>query len=833
MATDSAKPRTGARFDGNYIGMGAGTCVGQIGGLAAALGIGVAVFVGQGVASADTGGTSGAQSSSTSSDSSTSGSAASGGKQAAEKTNASTDSSETKPAAAEPEPEPEPKPKRQKKLSASQQSSSPTKDAVESKPKTGSATARTVPSDATESTKTTDEPHVAAAPPPTAGLSVAQAEVSDETPKPVVSTPPQVPVAVVTTAISSAVSAVLNPLAGNSPTPPVESPLPWMTMAAARQEFGRTPRLNKAVDPVTTSADVEPAANVTALAAAEAPTPVVAIPQTAPLEVLQHLPIIGPAFVTPIVAFIHQIPLIGDILHPFIGYPVQFGLAPGTPVPRDVKVISFDGTPIYVHFMPAVGLAARQKAPTVLDGPGLAQPGETSLNSLQDGLMANDVVGIGALRQAGYNVVTWDPRGEWNSGGTLEVDHPDFEGKDVSAIISWLATQPEVQLDNLAMLDPRIGMVGASYGGGIQLATAVNDHRIDAIVPTIAWHSLTTALYKDQAFKSIWGTGLAAALIGTNARVNPRIYPGLIYGDLTGTLKPEDQELIDERGPDELVSQITAPTLLIQGTVDTLFTLAEAGANAKALIASGVPTKVVWYCGGHGACISTTQRRRDGQAGDDGLARPVREGRFDRGHRSSVRMGRPARDTVLVEHLSGQAGHSDRRVQHQRRFSAATSVHRRLGTGAPDSHRGSHRCVARHSVRFEGDHALNLTIPKATTTTYIIGAPQLTVMYSGTGTSRHVYAQLVDDSTGLVLGNLVTPVPVTLDGQTHTVSVPMEMVAQTLKPGESVTLQLVASAFPYETITTWGVLTVSSMTLSLPTANAAAISTPSAAEMVA
>ena len=47
------------------------------------------------------------------------------------------------------------------------------------------------------------------------------------------------------------------------------------------------------------------------------------------------------------------------------------------------------------------------------------------------------------------------------------------------------------------------------------------------------------------------------------------------------------------------------------------------------------------------------------------------------------------------------------------------------------------------------------------------------------------------------------------------------------------TLQLVASAFPYETITSLGVLNVSSMTLSLPTANAAAISTPSAAEMVA
>jgi ABC-2 type transport system ATP-binding protein len=96
------------------------------------------------------------------------------------------------------------------------------------------------------------------------------------------------------------------------------------------------------------------------------------------------------------------------------------------------------------------------------------------------------------------------------------------------------------------------------------------------------------------------------------------------------------------------------------------------------------------------------------------------------------------------------------------------------------------------------------------------------------GTSRHVYAQLVDDSTGLVLGNLVTPVPVTLDGQTHTVTVPLEMVAHTLQPGESVTLQLVASAFPYETITSLGQLNVSSMSLSLPTASAAAVSSPGA-----
>ena len=73
------------------------------------------------------------------------------------------------------------------------------------------------------------------------------------------------------------------------------------------------------------------------------------------------------------------------------------------------------------------------------------------------------------------------------------------------------------------------------------------------------------------------------------------------------------------------------------------------------------------------------------------------------------------------------------------------------------------------------------TTPKSTTTTHVVGAPKLTFTYSGIGTTRHVYAQLVDDTTGLVLGNLVTPISVTLDGRSHDVTVDLEQVAQTLK----------------------------------------------------
>ena len=58
------------------------------------------------------------------------------------------------------------------------------------------------------------------------------------------------------------------------------------------------------------------------------------------------------------------------------------------------------------------------------------------------------------------------------------------------------------------------------------------------------------------------------------------------------------------RGPGELVDQIRIPTLLIQGTADTLFTLDEAITNYAILRANKVPTKMIWFCGGHGACLT-------------------------------------------------------------------------------------------------------------------------------------------------------------------------------------------------------------------------------------
>ena len=126
---------------------------------------------------------------------------------------------------------------------------------------------------------------------------------------------------------------------------------------------------------------------------------------------------------------------------------------------------------------PSIPRRAAAKAPTILEGHGWGGSRETDPDAKSDEATGN--VGVGALRKAGFNVLTWDSRGFGNSGGTVTVDSPDAEGRDVSALIDWLAKQPEAQLDKAG--DPRVGMTGVSYAGGIELVDrgARQAHRRD------------------------------------------------------------------------------------------------------------------------------------------------------------------------------------------------------------------------------------------------------------------------------------------------------------------------------------------------------------------
>lgn len=576
-------------------------------------------------------------------------------------------------------------------------------------------------------------------------------------------------------------------LSGNDPTTPMGAPVSWTVLAAASRETFGSPK-NPAV---------------------------VAIPQT-PLFTalrLQEIPIIGPLLVTPVVTVVSHIPVVSDLLHPIVGYPL---LPEGLATPRDVRVVSFDGTGINAHFMPASGLPIGQSAPTIFLASALGMPGATNIDGTPLDLILADLggeIGIATLREAGYNVVTWDPRGEYFSGGVLQIDSPDFEARDVSAVITWVADQPEAQLD--APGDPRMGMAGASYGGGIQLVTAATDQRVDAIVPTISWNTLNSSIYKNDAFKTGSASALAATLVFTLARFNSQILPLVIYGDFTGDMTEEGQDLLARSGPGgvrgypDLVSQITAPTLLIQGSVDTLVGLKEADLTATNLLARGIPTKVLWFCGGHGFCIHNVFDLSDGIALNE---RTVAW--FDR--------------YVKGESVSTGAGFEwvDQRGQHLSRDTYGPPT----GDPVVAARSGEQVLPLIPYVGGSGPmflvfpiggtkalNAINLKTPVSPTTAYIVGEPELTFTYSGAGTGEHVYAQLVDDNTGLVLGNQVTPVPVILDGQTHTVTVPLEPVAQTLLPGETVTLQLFSWSAAHAANASLGALTVTDIRISLPT----------------
>ncbi len=515
---------------------------------------------------------------------------------------------------------------------------------------------------------------------------------------------------------------------------------------------------------------------------------------------------------TPTVTVVNHIPVIGDLLHPIFGYPL---LPDGYVAPTDVKVVSFDGTKIYAHFLPASGLRIGQSAPTVLMGSAIGQPGSTSLDGTPlDGFFANSsgAISPAALRNAGYNVVTWDTRGEYASGGRVELDSPDFEARDASAIMDWVAELPQARLDGPG--DPRVGMAGASYGGGVEMVTAATDHRVDAIVPTTNWNTLNSSFYPTGAFKSGNALMLAATLVVTLSRLNPLLLPTIIHGAITGELTPEGQDLLASRGPGpalgypDLVSRITAPTMLVQGTVDAAFSLQEATLSASSLLAQGVPLKMLWFCGGHGVCINNLFDFSQGPLIEQRTLEWL--GRYVKGE--AVSTG-PAFEWV------------DQRGQH-----LSSGVYP-APAGAPIvASRGGDAVLPLIPYVFGSGpmffvmpiggtkalNAVNLDSPVSATTSYIVGAPGLRFSYSGTGIGDHVYAQLVDNTTGLVLGNQVTPIPVVLDGATHTVDVPLLPVAHTLSPGKTVTLQLFSWSADYAAKPSLGSLTVSDMTMSLP-----------------
>jgi ABC-2 type transport system ATP-binding protein len=343
-------------------------------------------------------------------------------------------------------------------------------------------------------------------------------------------------------------------------------------------------------------------------------------------------------------------------------------------------------------------------------------------------------------------------------------------------------------------------MTGVSYAGGIELVTAPQDARIDAIAPIIAWHSLTTSLYKDETVKGGWSSLLyATGVTGSKNRLDPHITSAFTTGLSSGTLSPEDRAWFASRGPGDAVARIRVPTLLVEGTADTLFTLRESIENYAILRSNGVPAKLAWFCGGHGVCLTGS--------GPGGHVEAVVVAWLKRYLAGDTSVDTGPRFEWLADDAKWRSGDDYPLPQGAPVVATGSGT---LALNPSDAASGTPIAAGRAA------NAVNvpLTAPAAR---QIVGEPQLTLTYSGTGAGTHVFAQLVDEARGVVVGNQATPIPVTLDGRPHTVARPLEAIAASAPAGARYTLQIIGGTGLYGPVRGVAAITFSAIKLSLPT----------------
>jgi putative CocE/NonD family hydrolase len=246
---------------------------------------------------------------------------------------------------------------------------------------------------------------------------------------------------------------------------------------------------------------------------------------------------------------------------------------------------------------------------------------------------STDAIGK-AFAARGYVGLVYSGLGFGRSGCLISLDDPRIDGVAASRLVDFLAgtraADDGTRADYVTQDDkgdPRVGMIGGSYGGAVQLATASVDHRVDALVPMITWNNLAYSLDPNNAagagpvpgaFKWQWTNGFY--LIGESQPITlPNLDPSRIntLGCLhfitdacdtirtlnSGTYPAERTRHLlayaHSVSPVSYLRGVRAPTLLVQGQTDSLFNLNEATKTYKTLRAQGTTTKMIWQSWGH------------------------------------------------------------------------------------------------------------------------------------------------------------------------------------------------------------------------------------------
>jgi len=274
---------------------------------------------------------------------------------------------------------------------------------------------------------------------------------------------------------------------------------------------------------------------------------------------------------------------------------------------EDLRIESWDGTE----------LACTLFTPTDA-APGSA-PYPSMLMTHGWGGDRSEAMGPELFASEGYVVLAYDSRGFGESGGEAGSDGPN-EVKDAERLVTWLGNRDEVRTDRPVdgQPNPRVGMIGPSYAGGIQLNTAARDDRLDAIVPVIPWYDLKFSLEPNGVVKRGWGQLLYAVgvtgsrgLTSGDGQPNERdlesgldanIHQAFAEGTALNGFSDDSDAFYRARSPGYKMDAIAAsdtPTLTIEGWPDTLFIPNEGIWIHRDLCERDVDSRLLLYDSGH------------------------------------------------------------------------------------------------------------------------------------------------------------------------------------------------------------------------------------------
>ena len=265
-----------------------------------------------------------------------------------------------------------------------------------------------------------------------------------------------------------------------------------------------------------------------------------------------------------------------------------------------VSIPSFDDAELRATiYQPA--LAPNETAPVIIHAHGFGMFRMPRPMSLYGHFIFSGIAAKKAWKN-GYWVVSYDQRGHGQSRGGIEMMDPDVEVQDLQRLIDWI----EDNIPRLTYEDdkPKIGMIGESYGGGVQLLGASLDDRIDAIVPITTWYDFTDVITPNQVVKSSWLT----TLIAVGNIMNPTTMNSSLnksyFSSLGGDIPKEFAPMMQTRSLSNACYCDKdhfphADAFFIQGLTDVLFPVNEAVKNAQCLEAVGRDVRILATQNGH------------------------------------------------------------------------------------------------------------------------------------------------------------------------------------------------------------------------------------------